>query len=101
VLSCEMRRAGESDVLAITETTYVNDMGRQGFEAMGIKFEPMRQGFQTMGPAVQLFTEKAVLGLLHHGDDPVLRACVNTAILVSDPSGSQKVIRQKATRARW
>jgi acyl-CoA thioester hydrolase len=24
VLSCEMRRAGESDVLAITETTYVN-----------------------------------------------------------------------------
>lgn len=61
-----------------------------------VPLEPFGQGFKDMAPAVELFAEKALNGLLRHGGNPVLTQSVANAILVSDPAGNQKFDKEKS-----
>ena len=64
-----------------------------------VPLEPFGQGFKDMAPAVELFADKALAGLLRHGGHPVLTASVMSAILVSDPAGNQKFDKGKSNAA--
>ncbi len=56
-----------------------------------IPLEPFGQGFVSMGPAIERFSELALSGKLHSGGNPVLTAAVANAITVSDPASNLKI----------
>lgn len=64
-----------------------------GFE---FPLEPFGQGYQSMSPAIEWFTELALTGRLRHGGNPVLTACVANAVIIPDPAGNQKIDKAKA-----
>jgi phage terminase large subunit-like protein len=54
------------------------------------------QGFRDMGPAIDVFVEKALAGKLRHAGHPVLRASVGSAVLVSDAAGNKKIDKDRS-----
>jgi phage terminase large subunit-like protein len=61
-----------------------------------MRFQPFRQGFKTMSPALRdleaaLLTEKIV-----HGKHPVLSMCAANATVQSDPAGNRKFTKAKS-----
>jgi phage terminase large subunit-like protein len=63
-----------------------------------VPLEPFGQGYQSMGPAVELFAELALTSRLRHGGHPVLTAAVSNAITVSDPAGNLKLDKPKSNK---
>lgn len=64
-----------------------------------VPLEPFGQGYKSMGPAIDYFSELALSGRLQHGGHPVLTACVAGAITVADPAGNLKVEKGKSNRS--
>lgn len=59
-------------------------------------FVEMRQGFQTMSPAIRDLESTVLNGKLAHGNHPVLTMCARNAKVVSDPAGNRKLSKSKS-----
>lgn len=59
-------------------------------------FEPMRQGFQTMSPALRDLESALVNGRIVHGGHPVLTMCAANATVKTDPAGNRKLDKSKS-----
>jgi phage terminase large subunit-like protein len=70
----------------------LNDIGQGDFP-----LKEFGQGYQSMAPAIDIFTELALTGKLRHGMHPVLTACVANAVLTSDPAGNRKFDKERAS----
>ena len=60
-------------------------------------FEPLRQGFRTMSPALRDLEADILERRLRHGGHPVLLMCSANAIVTSDPAGNRKLDKGRAT----
>lgn len=63
-----------------------------------IPLEEFGQGFVSMGPAVQWFSELALSGKLRHGDNPVLNAAISAAVITHDAAFNRKPDKEKSRR---
>jgi phage terminase large subunit-like protein len=61
---------------------------------------PFGQGYKSMGPACTHFAEMALLGKIHHGNHPVLKACVLDSVMVQDDADNLKFSKSKSTGIR-
>lgn len=98
-VSAELAKlAKEFDIKSIGFDTYrVDDLKVDLADiACELPLEPFRQGFVSMGPAVERFAELALSGKLRHGGHPVLTAAVAGAITVSDAAGNLKIDKEKS-----
>lgn len=62
----------------------------------GLPVVAMRQGFISMGPAVQAFERRFLARELRHGGDPVLRWAVSNAVVEMDAAANRKVSKKKS-----
>ncbi|MER8393734.1 terminase large subunit [Mesorhizobium sp. M1340] len=98
-VAAEMAKlAREFDIKSIAFDTYrIEDLKTELDDiACTLPLEPFRQGFVSMGPAVERFAELALSGKLRHGGHPVLTAAVAGAITVSDAAGNLKIDKEKS-----
>lgn len=58
---------------------------------------PFRQGFKSMGPAVDEFERRLINGEVRHMGNPVLTWNAANAVTVMDPAGNRKLAKDKAT----
>lgn len=71
---------------------------RAGFtEEELARFIDFGQGFQSMSPAIRELESRLLAKKLKHGAHPVLTMCAANAVTVSDPAGSRKFTKSKAT----
>jgi phage terminase large subunit-like protein len=75
-------------------------LGKAGFKPEQIEsdnaiFEQMRQGFQSMSPALRDLETVILSGRLCHGGHPVLTMCAHNAVLQRDPAGNRKLTKNK------
>jgi phage terminase large subunit-like protein len=68
-------------------------------DGLAIPMEPFGQGYQSFGPAVQLFMERALEGRIRHGGHPALAASVLSAIVTQNPAGALKPDKEKSSTA--
>lgn len=61
-----------------------------------IPLDAFGQGYVSMGPAIETFSEIALSGRLRHGGHPVLTAAVSNAITSSDPAGNLKIEKPRS-----
>lgn len=59
-------------------------------------FEQMRQGFQTMSPALRDLEAALLNGKIAHGMHPVLTMCAANATVQVDPAGNKKLSKIKS-----
>lgn len=59
-------------------------------------FEPMRQGFQTMSPALRELESALLNQKIAHGMHPVLTMCAANATVQTDPAGNRKLSKSKS-----
>ncbi len=59
-------------------------------------FEQMRQGFQTMSPALRDLESALLNGRIAHGMDPVMTMCAANATVQTDPAGNRKLSKSKS-----
>lgn len=59
-------------------------------------FEQMRQGFQTMSPALRDLESALLNGRIAHGMQPVLTMCAANATVQTDPAGNRKFSKIKS-----
>ena len=56
------------------------------------------QGYRDFAPRVEAFESLLLEGRIRHGNHPLLNMAAANAIAVSDPSGSRKIDKSKATQ---
>lgn len=61
-----------------------------------IPLEPFGQGYVSMGPAIERFSELALSGKIRHGGHPVLTAAISNAVTSSDPASNLKIEKPKS-----
>jgi phage terminase large subunit-like protein len=59
-------------------------------------FEQMRQGFQTMSPALRDLESAILNKQIRHGNHPVLSMCAANATVQTDPAGNRKLSKIKS-----
>ncbi len=59
-------------------------------------FEQMRQGFQTMSPALRDLESAILNEKIAHGNHPVLSMCAANATVQTDPAGNRKLSKIKS-----
>lgn len=59
-------------------------------------FEPMRQGFKTISPALRDLESLILNKKIAHGGHPVLTMCMMNATVKSDPAGNRKLDKMKS-----
>jgi phage terminase large subunit-like protein len=69
---------------------------KAGFTEMQLEgdyaiFQPMRQGFKTMGPALRDLESMLLNKRIAHGMHPVLQMCAQNATVDVDPTGAKKL----------
>ena len=63
----------------------------------GIPVVEVRQGYKTLSPACKEL-ERRILGEeLRHGGNPVLRWAADNVVVISDPNGNIRPMKDKAT----
>jgi phage terminase large subunit-like protein len=69
------------------------------FEQLGINlpFVEMRQGFQSISPALAVLEAELVNSRVVHDGNPVLTMCAANAVVTKDTSGNRKLDKSKAT----
>lgn len=71
---------------------------RAGFtEEELARFIPFGQGFISMGPSLRELEARLLGRKLRHGNHPVLAMCAANAVTLTDPTGSRKFTKAKAT----
>jgi phage terminase large subunit-like protein len=60
-------------------------------------FVSMRQGFQTMSPALRTMEEDLLEQRLQHGNHPVMNMCAANAVVSRDAAGNRKLDKAKAS----
>lgn len=55
------------------------------------------QGFKDMTPAIEALEDDVLLGLLRHGNNPVLTSAIGNAKVVPDPAEGRKFDKEKST----
>ena len=90
--------AEEFEILNVGFDRYRIDDLKPELEEYGaeIPLEPFGQGYVSMGPAIETFSEIALSGRLRHGGHPVLTAAVSNAITSSDAAGNLKIEKPKS-----
>lgn len=59
-------------------------------------FEQMRQGFQTMSPALRDLESSILNEQIRHGKHPVLSMCAANATVQTDPAGNRRLSKMKS-----
>jgi phage terminase large subunit-like protein len=59
-------------------------------------FQPFRQGFISMSPALAALEAAVLNGKLAHGRNPVLESCARNAIVEIDAAGNRKLSKKKS-----
>ncbi|TIO52992.1 MAG: terminase large subunit [Mesorhizobium sp.] len=98
-VAAEMAKlAREFDVKKIGFDSYrIDDLKTELDDlACELPLEPFRQGFLSLGPAVERFAELALSNKLRHAGHPVLTAAVAGAITVSDAAGNLKIDKERS-----
>ena len=62
----------------------------------GMTIVPFRQGFASMSPPTKELMKLTLEGKLAHGGHPVLRWCMDNAVVQTDPAGNIKLSKAKA-----
>jgi phage terminase large subunit-like protein len=70
------------------------EFARIGFE---LPWEPFGQGYQSMVPAIDALEKDLLLGMMRHGNHPVLAMCAANAVVLPDAAGNRKFDKSKAT----
>lgn len=65
--------------------------------AKGFVTVPIRQGFYSLSEPTRKLEEYVIGHLLHHGGNPIMRWMADNAVVSTDPSGSIKLDKNKAT----
>jgi phage terminase large subunit-like protein len=93
------RRSGIKVVEAPYDRWKIDDF-KAACEQVGTKLALIEfgQGFKDMGNAVDSLEKALADDLLRHNGNPVLRMCAANAVAVSDPAGSRKFDKSKATK---
>jgi phage terminase large subunit-like protein len=60
------------------------------------KFEPFRQGYKSMSPAVKGLERALLAGKIAHGNHPVLATCAFNAVVTIDPAENKKLDKAKS-----
>lgn len=82
----------------ITSLTYVVlDFGVEDKTGAQLILRPHGQGFQDMGPAVDELETRVINGTLLVEENPVMNMCSANAVLTTDPAGSRKFDKRKAS----
>ena len=55
-----------------------------------LPFVEFRQGFISMGPALQHLADKLRAGQVRHGGNPILTHCIGNAVVVADAADNMK-----------
>lgn len=76
-------------------------LAKAGFEEWQLDgddalFEPFRQGFASMSPALRELESDLLNGKIAHGGHPVLSMCAANATVQSDPAGNRKLSKAKS-----
>jgi phage terminase large subunit-like protein len=61
------------------------------------KFEQVRQGSKTMGPALRELEALLLDNKIAHGDHPVLGMCASHAAVTTNDAGDRKLSKKKST----
>ena len=69
----------------------------QQLEREGMTMIPFGQGFREMSPPTKELMRLTLEGKLAHGGHPVLRWCMDNAVVQTDPAGNIKISKAKAT----
>jgi len=88
----ELRRRYDIRVIAFDPwriDDFKQDMTDEGIDDLPL--EPFIQGWKSFGPAIEYFAELATTARLRSAANPVLRACVTTAITITDTAGNLKI----------
>lgn len=90
--------AKEFQIEAVAYDPYRIDLLKPELDEEGcaVPLTPFRQGFISMGPAVELTAELLLSERIRHGGHPVLTSCMANAIVVSDPAGNLKIDKGKS-----
>lgn len=88
----------EFDILAVAYDRWrIDDLKMELADVeCDVRLEPFGQGYQSISPALEVFTELALSERLHVGTSPVLTAAVSNAIVVSDPAGNMKIDKERS-----
>lgn len=70
------------------------ELARMGAE---LPLAPFGQGYKDMGPALDSLESELLNQRLRHGGNPLLTWCAANAIATTDPAGSRKLDKSKAT----
>jgi len=65
-------------------------------EGDGAIFVQMRQGFQTMSPALHDLESAFLTKKIRHNGHPVLEMCARNAVVEKDPAGNRKLAKNKS-----
>ena len=73
-------------------------LSRQGApDELLAAMKPHGQGFQSMGPALDVLERELLAERLAHGGHPVLTMCAANAVVARDPAGNRKLDKMKST----
>jgi phage terminase large subunit-like protein len=59
-------------------------------------FQPMRQGFKTISPALQALEALLLTRKIRHGNHPVLEMCARNAVVAFNETMSRKLVKNKS-----
>lgn len=90
-----IKQAVKADAEILDVTTIGLDMWNatqlaNDLQAEGLPLMKVRQGFQTMAPAMQEMLRRVLKKELRHDGNPVMRWCVDNLAVATDPAGNVK-----------
>ena len=89
-----------ADIYRVMELAYDpwnSQMLVQHLSDMGMTVVPFRQGFASMSPPTKELMRLTLEGKLAHSGHPVLRWCMDNAVVKTDPAGNIKLDKGRAT----
>ena len=66
-------------------------------EGISLPLVPFGQGYRDMAPAVDEYETRLLDGRVRHSGNPVMTWCAANAVVVTDPAGNRKVVKEKST----
>lgn len=103
VASMLLEAVSEWDVRAIAFDRWRMDQFKTALRNQGAtdslieRMKPHGQGFQSMGPALDVMERELLAENVAHGMHPVLTMCAANAVIARDPAGNRKLDKMRST----
>ena len=92
-----MELADTYQIMELAYDPWNSQMLVQHLSDEGMTVVPFRQGFASMSPPTKELMRLTLEGKLAHGGHPVLRWCMDNAVVKTDPAGNIKLDKSRAT----